>query len=265
MKDVLPLKGQRIVLTRPEEENARLGERLEALGASVLSLPLISVRESMNPKQATEILKEFASYEWLVFTSRNGVRHFMEVFLRAFSDIRALGFVRIAVLGQGTAEALKSYFLKADLVAPEATASSLSEALNAEQCLDNVKVLVVTGNRNKPDLVNKLWEARAIVDQMEVYATELRDLSEDASAEKFRREGADALVFASASAVQAFGEQAKHLALEKGATVPALCSFGPATSARMKAATIPISVESEAPGLDGMVDALVAHFSEKKV
>lgn len=260
MKENQTLQGRRIVLTRPAYDSDRFARPLAALGAEVLSIPLIEVGPSLERERLAEVFREFSSYEWLLLTSRNGVRYFMQTFLKAFQDIRSLGFVRIAVIGKGTEEALATYHLKADLVSPEATAKGLAEALQAEQSLDNVKVLVVTGNRNGPELTQLLWEARAIVDTLEVYATQLRALADDPVAARFREEGADALVFASASAVEGFGEQARHLSLRKGARVPALCSIGPATTARMKAAGIPVAVECDEPGVDALVEALVRFF-----
>jgi len=257
-----PLQGRRIVLTRDPEGSTRLASRLESLGAEVLTIPLIEIRYDVDVA-APEILREFASYEWLLFTSRNGVKHFFTLFFKVFDDIRSLGFVRIGAVGKGTVEALAEFHLRADLMAPKATAAHLAKKLAEEQTLDNVKVLVVTGNRNKDDLTKELWEQRAIVDSLQVYSTHFCDLSGNAEAARFRKEGADALVFASASAVQAFGEQAKHLGLGKSAKVPALCSFGPSTSEGMKKAGIPIAVESASPGLEGMVEALVGYLADK--
>jgi uroporphyrinogen-III synthase len=258
-----PLRGRRIVLTRNPEGSSRLGERLAALGAEILDIPLIDVRHDVDKEALAEVFKELASYEWLLFTSRNGVKHFFKAFFDVYDDIRSLGFVRIGAVGKGTLEALSDFHLKADLVAPKATAKDFALALSEEETLDNLKVLVVVGNRNREDLVKALWEERAIVDSLQVYSTSFCDLSENANAELFRKEGADAIVFASASAVQAFGEQAQHLALEGSAKVPALCSFGPTTSEKMKLSGIPVAVEAESPGLDGMIEALVGYFSNK--
>ena len=258
-----PLRGRRVVVTRNAEGNSRLKERLEALGAEVLSLPLINIRHEVDREKAEEIFAGFGGYEWLVFTSRNGVEHFFRELLDRFHDIRALGMVRIAALGPGTAEALFPYFLRPDLVPPEANADSLCEALGEEQTVDNLKILLITGNQNREDLEKGLWEARAIVDKLQVYRTETHDLSAAAEAAEFRGKGADALVFASSSAVRAFGEQAAHLQLEKDARVPALCSFGPQTSERMRGSGIPVHVEAANPGIDGMVTALVDWFAHK--
>ena len=258
-----PLNGRRIVLTRDPEGAARLAGRLEMLGAEVLKMPLLEVRYDVDGKAAEEILREFASYEWLLFTSRNGVKHFFNLFFNVFDDIRSLGFVRIGAVGKGTEEALAEFHLRADLVAPKATADELAKALAEEQTLDNLKILVIVGNRNRDDLTRTLWEERAIVDNLRVYSTHFRDLTDSPEAALFRQEGADAVVFASASAVQAFGEQAQHLSLQKGARVPVLCSFGPSTSEHMKKAGIPVAVEADSPGIDGMVEALVQYFASK--
>ena len=251
------------MLTRDPDGSSRLAKRLEALGARTLCIPLIEVVQDPDTGAVGEIFRDFATYEWLLFTSRNGVKHFFDLFLKAFGDIRSIGFIRIGVVGSGTVEALWQYHLKPDLVAEKATAAGLAEALAGEQTLDNVKVLTVTGNRNRDDLTKSLWDQRAIVDTLRVYSTHFHDLEDNPEAAAFRRDGADALVFASASAVEAFGNQAAHLKLEKGASIPALCSFGPSTTAKMKSAGIPVAVESDNPGLDGMVEALVAFFSDK--
>lgn len=261
MTQLTPLQGRRIVLTRDREGTARLASRLKGLGAEVLQIPLLEVRSDLDRERAVEVFREFASYEWLVFTSRNGVRCFFEAFFQAFDDIRSLGFVRIAAVGKGTQEALAELHLRADLLAPRATGASLAEALAAEATLDNLKLLVITGNRNREELVESLWEQRAIVDTLRVYTTGFRDLAGDTEAARFRADGADAVIFASPSAVQAFGEQAQHLTLVAGARIPALMSFGPSTSDCMRKAGIPVAAEAADPGLDGMVATVLDYFN----
>lgn len=263
MSDSQPLEGRRIVVTRNLETAGRLSSRLTALGAEVLELPLIHIEYGADKQTTADIFEEIGQYEWLVFTSAHGVRGFFQVFLQAFEDIRALGLMRIAVVGEGTAAAVREWFLKVDLQPAEATADALGAALAEERSLDNVRMLVVTGNRNREDLVNLLNQAQAIVDTFPVYRTELTDLQSDAAAAEFREKGADVLIFSSSSAVESFGRQASHLKLVSGATVPALASFGPQTSKTMQAANIPIAIEARTPSLDAIVDALIEHFADK--
>lgn len=258
-----PLKGRRIVITRNRSAASRLSQRLIELGAEVLELPLIDVKADVDRERAVDVFKEFASYEWLVFTSRNGVRHFFKSFLDAFQDLRSLGFVRIAVIGQGTAEALAEFYLKPDLIPEDSVAEGLLEALKKEQTVDNLRILIIRGNLNRPELTKGLEQAGAIVDELRVYHTETVNLEGVPEAAEFRRKGADALVFASSSAVKAFGEQSAHLKLDKAARVPALCSFGPITSQTMKDAGIPVSVEAPKPDANALASQLVTFFKDR--
>lgn len=256
-----PFSNKRIVVTRNAEGSSRLGERLRLLGAEVIELPLIKIDYAPDAEKADEVFEEFGQYEWLVFTSRNGVKYFFKAFFHKFDDIRSLGFIRIAAVGEGTTEALREYMLKPDFVPPQATAESLGLSLSQDMTLDNLRFLVITGNRNREDLVKQLTEERAIVDTLQVYSTGLTDLSNSEPAGDFCKRGADAVVFASGSAVESFGKQAQHLQLSSSAKVPVLCSFGPTTSEHMRKAGIPIAVEASEPGIDGMVAALISYFS----
>lgn len=257
------LAGKKIVVTRNHGASGRLTSRLKALGADVLELPLIEIKLGADPETTKEIFAEIGQYEWLLFTSANGVRGFFAEFFNTFEDIRSLGFLRLAAVGEATAAAIREWHLAVDLVPEVATAEALGEALRARELLDNLRILVVTGNRNRDKLVTMLEEERSIVDVYPVYETILTDLSSQGAAAEFRRNGADALVFSSSSAVESFGQQAAHLKLEKGAQIPALCSFGPQTSSTMKAAGIPVSVEAQSPSLDQMIDALEDYFSSE--
>jgi len=257
-----PLRGRRIVLTRAARGKSALTTELENLGAEVLELPLIAVDFALEKEQADPVFAEMGQYEWLIFTSRNGVDGFFQFFLERFSDIRALGLARLAVVGESTARAVRQYHLAVDLQPAVATAEDLADALGEEMSLDNLRVLVVQGSRNRPELVNRLTAARAIVDTLGVYKTQTADLTGHAGAAQFRAEGADALVFASSSAVTAFGENATHLQLSEDAKVPALASFGPETTATMRQAGIPLTVQAETPSISAMVEALVGHFSK---
>src|SRR5690606_7554013 len=142
-------------------EQARpLVRALERAGAEVIALPLISIHADCPTEIRDEIFAELGYYEWLVFTSRSGVRHFFDQFFQCFDDIRSLGLVYIAAVGTGTQDALAEYRLRADLLPEVADAEHLAQKLIDAPTMDNARVLVVTGNRNRPVLVQKLEEAR---------------------------------------------------------------------------------------------------------
>lgn len=252
-----PLFGRRIVVTRNREQAATLTGRLEALGAVVLELPLIRVSRDVNESVREDVFAELGSYDWLVFTSANGVRHFFDTFLSAFSDLRSLGLIRIAVIGEATAEAVRSYHLAPELMPEKAVAEELARALIDTGSLDSAKVLVVTGSQNRDVLVRQLEDARAIVDTFPVYRTEPADLTDEPAAADFRARGADAILFTSSSGVRSFIDQAAALALAAGAQRPLAGSIGPITSETMRAVGMPVDFEAKTSTLDGLVEALV--------
>jgi uroporphyrinogen-III synthase len=253
----LPLTGRRVVLTRAGHQNSELHAKLAALGAEVVELPLIRVTKSVRNEDLAEVFPELGGYDWIAFTSANGVRFYFEEFFRVFDDIRSLGLIRIAGVGEATAKAVTALHLKVECQPAIATAEALAEALIATGSLDSAKVLVVTGNKNREVLVKKLEEARAIVDCLQVYQTENIDLTGDAAAADFRARGADAILFASSSAVQSFADQARSLQLAKDARRPLAGSIGPQTGATMKQIGVPIDFSAKEPSLDALVAATV--------
>lgn len=253
----LPLKGRRIAVTRSREHASELSRKIVALGGEVIELPLIEVAKDVNTETLSDVISELGSYDWIVFTSANGVRFFFDEFFRLFDDIRSLGLIRFACVGDTTAKAVGEYHIRVECQPKVATGDALADELVATGSLDSAKVLVVTGNLNRDTLVKKLEDARAIVDRLPVYRTEKTDLKEEPAASDFRARGADAILFASSSAVQSFVDQAAALKLEKKAKRPVAGSIGPQTSETMKKVGMPIGFEAKTPSLDALVEALV--------
>ncbi|MDQ8202863.1 uroporphyrinogen-III C-methyltransferase [Pelagicoccus sp. SDUM812003] len=257
-----PLQGRRFVVTRSRGQASELSAKLERLGAEVIGLPLISITRNIDPQTKEDVFKEIASYDWLVFSSPNGVRFFFEAFFETFEDIRSLGFLRIAAVGKSTAKEIKKYYVTTDLIPDEANAESLADALIATDSMDSAKILVVAGNLGRDVLIDKLEEARAIVDRFEVYKTEQTDLSEQPAAKQFREQGADGILFTSSSGVRSFVEQAKHLQLGDGALRPKTISIGKITSAAMKEMGLPVDLQAKEASLDSLVEAVVKRFGK---
>jgi uroporphyrinogen-III synthase len=262
MSTTLSLSGRRIVVTRAREQSPELAAKLTTLGAEVIELPLIAVSKEVDKATLHEVFSEFGTYDWIVFTSGNGVRFFFEEFYRIYDDVRALGLLRFAAVGDTTAKAIGEHHIKVECQPKIATGEALADALIATGSLDNAKLLVITGNLNREELVTKLEAERAIVDQLQVYKTEKTDLSSEASAADFRTRGADAILFASSSAVQSFVDQAGALKLDKNAKRPLAGSIGPLTSDTMKKVGMPIDFEAKTPSLDALVDALTKKLAK---
>lgn len=254
----LALFGRKIVITRTRTGNSALRGKLEHLGAEVVELPLIKVVPDVDRERLVDIIAELGTYDWIVFTSANGVRIFFDHFLRAYGDIRALGLLRFAALGDATISEIEKYRIKVECRPDVATADALADALIGTDSLDSAKVVVVTGNLNRENLVKRLEdEAQAIVDTLPLYKTEKLDLSDSAAAHDFHENGADAVLFASSSAVEAFGSHQQLMQLGPEAKKPLIGSMGPQTSASLEALDIEVDFEADDPGLDELVHALV--------
>jgi uroporphyrinogen III methyltransferase/synthase len=256
-----PLFGRRVVVTRSRAQSAEWRRRLETLGAEVVELPLVDVREYVDRENTIDVLAGIGAYDWLVFTSANGARHFFDLFFKAFRDLRALGAMRVACVGETTTRAVRSLHIEVEICPETATADALADALVATGSLDNAKVLIVTGNLNRDTLVRKLEGAYAIVDQLQVYVTNQTDLAGDPVAADFCQRGADAVLFASSSAVQSFVAQARTLQLARGAKHPLAGSLGPATSETMRQVGVPVDFEANNSTLDALIAALVAKLA----
>jgi uroporphyrinogen-III synthase len=250
------LKGKRIVLTKCVREKDEIKSALTEAGAEVLHLPLIEVKALGDPARSLEVFKGIAIYDWIIFSSVNGAHYFFETFFKAFKDIRCIGPARIACVGKQTAAEVASFHLEVDLIPQEANAVALAEALIETGSLPNVYVLWVSGDKVNDPAVRLLeGKGEAIVDVFTVYQSKLRSLKTDAVAVDFRKKGADAIFFASPSAVESFVEQVDQLKTAKGATAPKTVSIGSTTSDAMRKLKIPIDRECKSPDAADVIAA----------
>ncbi len=255
------LSGRRIVLTRADGANDTWRAEFEQRGATVLELPLISVELGAHAAASEDILQSLGTYEWIVFTSPNGVRGFFKSFFEKYRDIRCLGPSRIACVGKATAAELDRVHIQTDILPDEATGDALADALIAADNLENLKVLLITGNRNRDTIEQRLAkDAQAIVDTFTVYETKDADAEDATDIENFREKGADAVVFASPSAVQSFVSQLSRLKPREGATLPKVVAIGPVTAAAVKQAGIPLAAESASPAAADIAEAVEKLF-----
>jgi uroporphyrinogen-III synthase len=258
----LPLLHKRVVLTRSKEQIHDLKSKLELLGAEVIELPVISITKEIDKQSLADVMLEFGGYDWIVFTSIHGVTYFFEEFHRLFDDIRSLGLIRIACVGEGTARGIEQLHLKVECQPKVATAEALANALIETGSLDSAKILVITGNLNRDTLVTKLEGALAIVDRLQVYKTQKNELNNELGLDDYVTKGADAILFASSSAAQFFAEQSNSLTLKDGAKKPLFGSIGSQTSTTLKKYSMRVDFEANEPSIDSFIDSLVKEISK---
>ena len=162
----LPLFGQRIVVTRPMDEAVRIAPGLESLGAEVLLAPTVQILPVADPGPLDDAIGRLPEFEWLVFTSGNGVRFFLDRLMSLGGDLRAIGHLKLAAIGPGTAQTLARYHLRADLVPDSYRSEALAEALSSRAA--GRRILLARADRGRALLREEL-EKVADIHQVAVY------------------------------------------------------------------------------------------------
>jgi uroporphyrinogen III methyltransferase/synthase len=162
-----PLFGRTVLVTRPPHQADSLVERLSELGAAVQVQPAIRIGPPRDWAPVDAAISELATFDWLVFSSANGVKYFLDRLEHHKLDLRALGAARLAAIGPGTADALAEYHLHADLQPPEFRAEALAEALLPQAA--GKRLLLLRASRGREVLAETLVAAGAEVRQAVVY------------------------------------------------------------------------------------------------
>ncbi|MDA1055350.1 MAG: uroporphyrinogen-III C-methyltransferase [Planctomycetota bacterium] len=162
-----PLFGQRILVTRPRGQTHKLAELLEELGAEAVIQPAIEISEPADWQPVDEAIKTLSSFDWLVFSSSNGVRYFIDRLLATGLDVRALGGIKLAAIGPGTADELSRYHLNVDLQPSEFRAESLAAEL--APLANGKRFLLARASRGREVLADEITSGGGAVTQIVVY------------------------------------------------------------------------------------------------
>jgi uroporphyrinogen III methyltransferase/synthase len=253
-----PLFKQRIVVTRTREQAGQLSRQLIELGAEVLEVPTIKLEPPTRRQDVVDAMLALNAYDWLVFTSPNGVTTFFEYFFRQFHDMRDIGGARIAAVGPATAKKLKELHLQVDLMPDEALASSIAEAFADFESIENLKICLLRAEVANTELPAALEALGAIVDDIACYKTVPEKDDPTGAAAKLLESGADWITFTSGSTVENFHQRFDMPALLKRFPNLKLASIGPETSKVLAALGLKPTVEAKQHTIDGLLDALLA-------
>lgn len=251
-----PLFGKRIVVTRTREQASELSRQLLERGADVLEIPTINIVPPTDPQDLLDALLGLNSYDWLVFTSPNGVNAFFDFFFKGFDDLRDIGGVRIAAVGPATAARLKELHLKVDLMPGEYLADKIADAFQQYESIENLRILLARAEVANPDLPRKLESLGAIVDDVACYKTVPETEDINGAAAQLMESGADWITFTSSSTVENFHARFNLPELLKQFPGIKLASIGPETSKAIKALGLQPAVEAKSHTIDGLVRAL---------
>jgi len=251
-----PLFGRRIVVTRTRAQAGQLSKQLLQRGADVLEIPVIRIEPPSEHLALADALLALNSYDWLIFTSPNGVTTFFEHFFKAFDDMRDIGGVRIAAVGPATAAQLQALHLKVDLTPPEYIASAIAAALARYQSIENLKILLLRAEVAGKELPQQLEERGAIVDDIACYKTAPETEDRNGAAARLLKGGADWITFASGSAVENFHARFNLNTLLTQYPRIRFASIGPETSKALAALGFAPALQAAEHTIPGLVKAL---------
>jgi uroporphyrinogen III methyltransferase/synthase len=257
----LPLFGQRIVVTRPAGEAERSAASLEALGAEVLLAPTVEIGPLDDPCRLDETIDRLGEFDWLVFTSGNGVRAFLERLDHQGRDLRALGHLKLAAIGPSTDQVLREYRLRADVIPESFRSESLADAL--EPVVRGQRVLLARADRGRTILRDRLVQV-ARVEQVAVYRnvdaaaipTEIMDRIEHATV--------DWITLTSSAITERLHSLLSPSARELIGRKIRLASLSPVTSQTASKLGWSVSAEAAPFTWEGLVQAVVAQVGANR-
>lgn len=253
-----PLLGKTIVVTRTRKQASVLSNELRALGAHVIELPTIRIEPPTDLREFAELVQDAHLYDWIVFTSANGVDAFFDIFFKLYDDTREIGGARIAAIGPATAQRIKDFHLHVDIQPDEFVAEAVVREFKKMGSIDNLRVLLVRAEKARDTLPKELSAMGAIVDAGFAYRTvpETRDIS--GARRQLEENGADLITFTSSSTVENF--LALGLRCPKGMRI---ASIGPITSKTLRDHGLTVDVEARRHDITGLVQAINELFAEK--
>jgi uroporphyrinogen III methyltransferase/synthase len=253
-----PLSGKRIVVTRTRSQAGALSEQLRELGADVMELPTIRIEPPSDLRAFAELVQDAHAYDWIVFTSPNGVSAFFELFYKLYDDARDIGGARIAAIGPATAQRIRDFHLKVDLQPEEFVAESIVREFQKQGGVENLRILLARAEKARDLLPRELSALGAIVDEGFAYRTVPETRDENGARRRLLEEGADLITFTSSSTVENF--------LALGLPWPAgmeVASIGPVTSKTARERGLEVAVEARRHDIPGLVDVIHKFFLKK--
>ncbi len=254
-----PLLGQRVLVTRPRHQTADMLHSLELLGAHALSLSVIDIREPADwrPVDAAQESIRQGRFDWLVFTSANGVEMFMNRLHRRGRDARDLTAVKLAVIGAATAGKLRAFHLEPDL-APAGAMDSEQLVADLTDCTAGKRVLLAQADRGREMLRERL-RSIAVVEAIAVYSQVETVDPHSPVFDLLRRGEIDFVTLTSPNIASAFLSACDATILNRLQRGDIhLATNSPRTSAVIRGRGLPVAVESSDPTTGALIDALVA-------
>ena len=254
-----PLMGRSIVVTRSREQAGELVNRLFDLGAECLECPTIKVVPADDARPLDNAVEELSLYDWVVFTSVNGVDFFFSRLFEKDKDVRDLNHIRTAVVGSATARRLFDFGFKSDIIPESYRAESVVKAF-AEQDIAGKKILLPRAKEARAVLPLELAKMGAIVDDVEAYCTKPVKNSADVLLKRLKERTINMITFTSSSTVKNFRALLPSEGLDYLMQGVAVASIGPVTADTARSLGFDVHIVPESSTIPKLCEAIVKYY-----
>lgn len=251
------LFGKKILVPRSKRQASVLSKKITNLGGIPIEVPLIAFREKQLPNEVIVSLKKQV-YDWLVFTSHNGVEAFFEEIKRLEITLIA----KIAVIGEKTRTTVSYYGYQADFIPSEYVAEQFVQefASNLEK---GQQILIVKGNRSREYLAEELKESGFQVKEAVLYETYFPNESEEILVEEVNKDDLDVLLFTSSSTAHHFMQIMKKYHLVDKLESCVVISIGPITTKTLESYGLHVTITAKPYTTDSILNHLVQYLTNK--
>jgi uroporphyrinogen III methyltransferase / synthase len=257
-----PLKGKRILVTRPWTQAKPLVQAIEALGGEVVEFPTIEIRPPDNYGPLDRAIEQIKTYDWLIFTSVNGVECFLARFEKLAKSLTDLDGIEIVAIGPETAKKLEAAGIPRGLVPQRYQAEGIVETL-AGKTLQGKKVLIPRAAKARDILPETLRQQGAQVDVVIAYQTVLPQVDAPALCRVLGEGGIDAITFTSSSTASNFAAMLQGQDLSRLLAGIAIACIGPITRKTVEDLGLRADIVAAEFTIPGLVSAIADYFSRK--
>ncbi|MBN2284767.1 MAG: uroporphyrinogen-III C-methyltransferase [Deltaproteobacteria bacterium] len=254
-----PLFGKGVLITRPEEQSGELVELLSRAGARVISFPTIGIVPPENYDALDRSIEHIEEYQWIIFTSANGVRSFLLRLMEKGGDVRDLKGIRFCAIGPATARMLEERGISVDAVPGEYLSEGVVEVLKTYD-MKGTRVLLPRAERARDVIPEGLAGMGATVDVVTAYRT-VSSGRDGAELAGLLEEGRiDVITFTSPSTVKHFMEILGNVSVLPGST--RIACIGPVTKSAAEKAGLTVDIMQGPYVIEGLVEAMVRYFEK---
>jgi len=254
------LKGKRILITRARSQALSLSQRIESLGGEVVEFPTIEIKPPASYESLDEAIKQITSYDWLIFTSVNGVEQFLSRFEKLGKNIANLAGIEVGAIGPETAKRLTAAQIRLSLVPKQYQAEGILEELLSKN-LFGKRVLIPRAAKARDILPETLRQRGARVEVVEAYQT-VPPQTDVAAVHKLLRDGKiDVITFTSSSTATNFAAMLHDHDLPRLLSRMVIACIGPITKKTVEDLGMRSEIVSEEFTIPGLVNAMVDYFA----